>query len=33
MADAVAQQLERSRDLGHGDEDYSAVWYAVRPRA
>jgi 3-hydroxyisobutyrate dehydrogenase len=33
MAEAVAQQLERSRDLGHGDEDYSAVWYAVRPPA
>jgi len=31
MANAVATHLERSRDAGHGDEDYSAVWYALRP--
>lgn len=31
VADAVATQFERSRDAGHGEEDYSAVWYSVRP--
>jgi 3-hydroxyisobutyrate dehydrogenase len=31
VADAVARHFERSRDAGHGDEDYSAVWYSLRP--
>jgi 3-hydroxyisobutyrate dehydrogenase len=32
LADAVAQQLERALNAGHGDEDYGAVWYSVEPR-
>jgi 3-hydroxyisobutyrate dehydrogenase len=31
MADAAATHFERARNAGHGDEDYSAVWYSLRP--
>lgn len=30
VAKAVRRQLTRARDLGHGDEDMAAVWYAAR---
>jgi 3-hydroxyisobutyrate dehydrogenase len=32
IAKAVAQRLEEARDAGHGDEDVSAVWFAVAPK-
>jgi 3-hydroxyisobutyrate dehydrogenase len=31
VADAVREQLRRTVELGHGDEDMAAVYYAARP--
>jgi 3-hydroxyisobutyrate dehydrogenase len=28
---AVAEQLERALDLGHGDDDFAAVYFAAKP--
>jgi 3-hydroxyisobutyrate dehydrogenase len=31
LAPAVAEDLARAADLGHGDEDFAAVYFAVKP--
>jgi 3-hydroxyisobutyrate dehydrogenase-like beta-hydroxyacid dehydrogenase len=31
VVQAVAEEFERALDLGHGDDDFAAVYFAVKP--
>jgi 3-hydroxyisobutyrate dehydrogenase len=33
VVEAVAKELEHALELGHGDEDFAAVYFAVKPSA